>query len=401
MKILFLTNVPPLPVTNGGRIYTWQNLRLLSKGNKITLLALLGEEQKQAPLPEADYFPVCERVFFFKAQASKLSFLLHPLTPFSWLRRQSHDLQIKFDELLNKEKFDLIIVEHWQMWLNLPKQITSKLPVILVAQNLDHQLYYDIARACNQWWRKPLYFFEAWKVKLATKKLAQKKLLSGIIFISDKNAHKFEQVFGRCRHLVIPPLFESVIKAGKTLPVEKHTLLFLGQLDYRPNTQAARLLVKKIMPKILEKIPDAKLYLVGMNPPLDLKAVANKWLVVTGFVSNPEPYFQKAQLVVIPLLGGSGVKIKVFTALLHQKIVVTTAKGVEGTVFRHNKDLLVARDLDELVEFCVANLRRPQTHLGVTGAQTLKQNYQPEPYQKKLAQFLQTVVGKTKNALTN
>ena len=72
--------------------------------------------------------------------------------------------------------------------------------------------------------------------------------------------------------------------------------------------------------------------------------------MVTGTVDNIDDYFEKSDIIVIPLFHGGGVKVKLLEALGHGKLVITTSKGIEGTVFEDRKELLVAETPEQYVE---------------------------------------------------
>ncbi|QDM12311.1 glycosyltransferase family 1 protein [Bacteroides ovatus] len=52
-----------------------------------------------------------------------------------------------------------------------------------------------------------------------------------------------------------------------------------------------------------------------------------------------------------------GVKVKVLEALGHGKLVISTVKGIEGTTFRNQKELLTAESTEEFAHICINALR--------------------------------------------
>lgn len=71
-------------------------------------------------------------------------------------------------------------------------------------------------------------------------------------------------------------------------------------------------------------------------------------------------YYEKASVVVVPLSHGGGVKVKVLEALGYGKLVVSTSKGIEGTDFVSNVDLVVADDAKEMVSKVKDALMNPE-----------------------------------------
>lgn len=113
---------------------------------------------------------------------------------------------------------------------------------------------------------------------------------------------------------------------------ERKDLLFVGGFNHTPNYDGVIWFLNEVFPIIKEQDPDIKLYIVGSNPPEDLKAKATEDIIVTGFVTDAEleNYYNVSRLVVVPLRYGAGVKGKVVEALYYQVPVITTSIGAEG-----------------------------------------------------------------------
>jgi len=107
-------------------------------------------------------------------------------------------------------------------------------------------------------------------------------------------------------------------------------VVFVGQLAWAPNVDAARWIVDEIWPLVIERRPDAHLYLVGGDPPATVRALAGATITVTGRVPDVRPYLQRAQVALAPLRAGGGTRLKVLEALDAGRPLVATTIGVEG-----------------------------------------------------------------------
>ncbi|WOJ96519.1 glycosyltransferase [Congregibacter brevis] len=109
-------------------------------------------------------------------------------------------------------------------------------------------------------------------------------------------------------------------------------LLFVGGYNHPPNVDAARWLVDEILPVVLESVPDARLHLVGSNPPGDVLSLASDNVIVHGYVSDNtlDELYRQVGVVVVPLRYGAGIKGKIIEAIANHVPVVTTDIGVEG-----------------------------------------------------------------------
>ncbi|MDO5416883.1 MAG: glycosyltransferase [Lachnospiraceae bacterium] len=112
---------------------------------------------------------------------------------------------------------------------------------------------------------------------------------------------------------------------------KREGILFVGGFNHPPNRDGAEWFVHQIYPEIYEKtkIP---FYIVGSNPPQEIRSLHQKGVEIKGFISEEElqRLYDKCRLVVVPLRYGAGVKGKVIEALYHGVPVVTTSVGAEG-----------------------------------------------------------------------
>jgi glycosyltransferase involved in cell wall biosynthesis len=108
-------------------------------------------------------------------------------------------------------------------------------------------------------------------------------------------------------------------------------LLFLGTMSWGPNAHAASFLAREVLPRVRETVPEAKLWIVGRNPPADVAALdGHGGVVVTGGVPDVVPYFRDARFLVVPLESGGGTRLKILEAFAAGLPVVSTPVGVEG-----------------------------------------------------------------------
>lgn len=127
-------------------------------------------------------------------------------------------------------------------------------------------------------------------------------------------------------------------------PEDPEAIVFTGLMKYRPNVDAAVYFVRDVLPKILATRPNAMFYIVGGEPPEEVKALAGKNVVVTGRVPDVRPYVRRAAVFVVPLRMGSGTRLKVLEGLAMNKAMVSTSLGCEGIDVENGKHLLIADD---------------------------------------------------------
>ncbi len=139
----------------------------------------------------------------------------------------------------------------------------------------------------------------------------------------------------------------------------RHTssLVFVGNMSYRPNVEAARILVREILPHVRADIPEASAVIVGTDPPADLLALAGRTVDVTGRVPDVRPYLEAAACFVSPLTGGTGIRNKILEAMAMAVPVVATPLSCEGIEVREGESVLLGRTPQELAGAAIRLLR--------------------------------------------
>jgi glycosyltransferase involved in cell wall biosynthesis len=114
--------------------------------------------------------------------------------------------------------------------------------------------------------------------------------------------------------------------AGK----DRDLVVFVANFAHPPNVDAALALATRILPRVRERHPAARLELVGASPPAEVRALASDAVRVTGPVAAVEPFLDRAAVVVAPLRIGGGMRAKVVEALAAGKAVVASRRAAAG-----------------------------------------------------------------------
>jgi glycosyltransferase involved in cell wall biosynthesis len=154
------------------------------------------------------------------------------------------------------------------------------------------------------------------------------------------------------------------------------TILFVGGFAHPPNVDAALWLGETIFPRVLERVPGARLNLVGHAPGDDVRALAGGQISVHASVPDVTPFLDQAAVVVAPIRLGGSMRMKVLEALAAGKALVATARGAEGVEAIAGEHFLLAVDEDELVDALVQLLldRDRRRKLGESGRAWAERN---------------------------
>jgi len=101
----------------------------------------------------------------------------------------------------------------------------------------------------------------------------------------------------------------------------------------------------EIWPALRHRWPDLKWRLVGRHPEAVEKYVrGDPRIERTGPVADAIPHLAAAKVAVVPVLSGSGTRLKIIEAWAAGTPVVSTTLGAEGLPARHGENILLADD---------------------------------------------------------
>jgi len=176
------------------------------------------------------------------------------------------------------------------------------------------------------------------------------------------------------------------ISDSKTPFAIRRDFLFIGGFEHRPNIDAVLFFVQKIYPLVIERLCEAKFYIIGDKAPPEIVALATDKVVVAGLQTDVRPFFDSIRLSVAPLRFGAGVKGKINQSMAFGVPVVATSLAVEGMGLTDREDVLVA---DEPKEFGRALIELYEseelwTRLSENGIRKTRALYSPDAARKKI-----------------
>jgi len=160
--------------------------------------------------------------------------------------------------------------------------------------------------------------------------------------------------------------------------LDRQEVVFSGNLEYPPNIAAVRFFRESIWPVLKSRWPELKWRIVGKNPDAIRPLVAGeKRIDVTGCVEDAVSVLAESQVAVVPLLGGSGTRVKILEAWAAATPVVSTTFGAQGLDSAHETHLLLANEPCRFADSVSRLLASPQDRLriGSAGRRLFEERY--------------------------
>ncbi len=160
--------------------------------------------------------------------------------------------------------------------------------------------------------------------------------------------------------------------------VEEHCIAFSGNLEYHPNVAAIRFFATEVWPVLRERDPELRWRLIGKNEGAVERWVAGDSRIErTGPVDDALAELARVRVVVVPLLAGSGTRVKILEAWAAGRAVVSTRVGAEGLPAVQGQNLLLADSPAEILEAVLVLLQDEalRRRLGEAGRRLVEEQF--------------------------
>jgi polysaccharide biosynthesis protein PslH len=146
---------------------------------------------------------------------------------------------------------------------------------------------------------------------------------------------------------------------GPRYPNGSRTIIFVGNMSYPPNIDAASWFARYIFPQLRDTFPfRVQFVIAGDNPAREVSSLTRQQgVIVTGGCDPIAPFYLSASLAVVPIRAGGGTRIKLLEAAAYGVPVVSTQFGASGTGFKSGRELLLADNAREFATSCARLLQ--------------------------------------------
>ena len=353
MNILLLCNKSPFPPSEGGPMAMNSIITgLLDAGHTVKVMAFNSDKyhvdiesipedyRKKTRIEFIDINLKINLIEAFKNLFSDESYHVK--------RFVSEEFNKRLTAVLKKERFDIVQLEMIYMapYIDTIRK-HSKATIVLRAHNVEHKIWERMAK-------KTFFFAKRWYINHLVRTLKKYEMgilnkVDGIAAITLTDAAYFRRV--TATPVIDLPFGVDIEKFSPVFEVgDTPTFYHIGSMNWMPNEEAIKWFLKNVWDEVHERIPDAKLYLAGRNMPKWLLKTKKKNVIVMGEVPDAHEFVNEHNIAIVPLLSGSGMRIKIIESMALGKTVITTLVGAEGIQYTEFEDIIIADNVPKMVE---------------------------------------------------
>lgn len=362
MRVLQICNKAPYPPNDGSSIAIY-NMGDGFIANDIELHVLTINTKKHFKddnaIPENYKTKSHYRSVFRNTDVTAIGALLNLFGPQSYFisRFCFKEFENAIIEKLKSNTFDVIQLEGLFVapYIQVIKKYSSA-KIVLRAHNVEFLIW-------ERHLKNEKSALKKWYLSLQTRRLKKFEMqvmreLDAIVTITDIDKEFFQELgFKKPIYTCITGVDVAAYQQKNQATLKPKTIFHFASMDWMPNQEAVDWFLKNCWQKVHQAVPDAKLILAGREMPESLLKLNMPNVLVIEKVADSKTFYNEHQIMLVPLLSGSGLRIKIIEGMAYGKPIVSTAIGAEGIKYTNGKNILIANTANEFSEAVIRLLK--------------------------------------------
>ena len=370
LRILIVSAYLPHPRSHGGAGRIFQLLRQVSKKNEVTLVTFVETDRESEELKNV--LAHCRRIEAVH-RGGFIPVSYYPYEPFEEFN--CPDLREKLEQVLAEEDFDLVHFE-WTQMVQYADLVPNQRKLVTEVE-VNYAAHRSLLPLEPNLLRKLRKLYNTLQTLYREIELCRK--VDAVVCVTDTDREYLRGYLPSDKlHVINTGVDTSYFTCGDPAKIDPNAIIYVGAFRHEPNVDAMLYFCAEVFPLILRERPQAHLHIVGAAPPgAILRLGAHPNITVTGFVEDLRDYYRKAQVVVVPLRTGVGIRGKILEGWAAGTAIVATRLACWGIRAGHGENILMAENTEEFALWTLALLRNPDfaARLGRAGRETAVQFY--------------------------
>ncbi len=296
----------------------------------------------------------------------------------------------RLTKVLQENDFDIIQLESIFVapYINIIRKY-SKAKIVLRLHNVEHIIWERIARNHVSWIKK--FVLKQMNRQLKRYECSLMNKVDGFMTISDVDYDFFHALAPNTPGTVIPFAvdLDNYEIEDEYIPSDQPELFHLGSMNWMPNVEGLEWFLEDVFPAILEKFPLLTFTMAGRSIPESLQRFASDHVIIAGEVDSANEFMLSKDIMIVPLLSGSGIRIKIIEGMALGKTIITTSIGAEGLNVENGKHIFIADTAEEFIAVIEKCIKTPDicTIIGENARHYVALNHNIEVVTQELVDF--------------
>ena len=346
LKILQLSPQFVFPSDDGGKISIANILKQFHReGHQVTFFCFVNENIPKKYIIEAEKY--CDLILYPHSTKNTFSRILKAVIYNRSIyisKHTSNEITKELDRIADENDFDVVHADHTCMApLAYHVKKRKNIPMGLRLHNVEWLIWHRYSKGLLGWHPKSFFIQnQAYLLREIEKNMISR---SDVSFpISDANKEHALEMAPDANIITAFAGVDPIEWRPENIERDPYEMILATTYDWVHNVDGLKWFLDNVLPKIKEKYPGSKLTLLGKNPPAWLETYKEEGVDLKGYVPEVQPYYNKANVFIVPLFVGSGLRIKILEAMAMELPVVSTHLGAEGNKCGENDGLFRADD---------------------------------------------------------
>lgn len=371
MNILILAHKPPYPAKDGSSLATLCLTEGLAKsGNSVTILAFSTPKHpckiEQIPLELRQLIDF--NIVDINTKISPIKGIINLLfsnRPYNIERFIDSNYARKLIEIIKVNSFDIIQIEGLYLapYINIIKEL-SRMPIVYRSHNIEHEIWQRLAINEKNWIKSQYYSLLSRRIRrMEVGIIHQVNALAAIT----KRDEQWFITNGFNQPSITIPMGYSIQNSSGFSSTTNNEPCFLGSLDWKPNQEGLLWFIDNVWPLILSELSKLTFHVAGRNAPSTLieRFEREKTIIFHGEVKDSQEFLMDYSILIVPILSGSGMRVKIVEGMMLGKAIVTTSIGIEG-IDAINYEHAIINDLpNEFAKAIIRLIRQPEYKVSI------------------------------------
>jgi len=195
--------------------------------------------------------------------------------------------------------------------------------------------------------------------------------------IITENDQKYIKHSNRKKIKIIPNGVDTNYFKPQSSQLKKFDIVFVGNMSYPPNIEAAIYICKKVLPIIQKTHPTCKVLIGGINPHERVKKLKNQHITISGWVKDIREIYASGKIFVAPMFIGTGLQNKLLEAMAMGVPCVTTELA-NNALLANSSQIIIAKNELDFANACISILKNDHLahKLKIEALRFIKEKYE-------------------------